>query len=135
LSELTTDLEPGTECAGYQVEARAGHSQPTSAATAALIYPPGTIFETHLFTHGHAGPITIADRTWTCPDGSTLMMHVFRFGFIPETETTAHILESWVVTHGMGRLASLQGSGTMDEICDFGVEPETLGRSVVGLVR
>ena len=85
-------------------------------ATATLVCPSGTIFETHWFTHGHAGPITIADRTWTCPDGSTLMMHVIRWAFIPETDTTAHILETWVITHGTGRLASLQGSGTMDEI-------------------
>jgi hypothetical protein len=61
------------------------------------------------------------------------MMHVIRWVFIPETDTTAHILETWVITHGTGRLASLQGSGTMDEIFDFGAD--TLGGSVVGLVR
>jgi hypothetical protein len=51
--------------------------------TANIICESGTIFETHWFTHGRGGPITIADRTWTCPDGSTLVMHVLRWVFYP----------------------------------------------------
>jgi hypothetical protein len=105
------------------------------AATAEAICASGTIFETHWFTHGHAGPITIADRTWTCPDGSTLVMHVIRWAFVPRTETTADILETWVITGGTGRMAGLQGSGTMDEIFDFGVVPGTLGGTVTGSVH
>lgn len=103
--------------------------------TANLICESGTIFETHWFTHGRQGPITVADRTWTCPDGSTLTMHVLRWVFIPSTGTTAEILETWVITGGTGRLASLQGKGTMDEIFDFGAVPETLGGTVTGFVQ
>jgi hypothetical protein len=101
--------------------------------TANLICESGTISETHWFTHGLAGPITVADRVWTCPDGSTLVMKVLRWSFTPLTETTANIFETWVVTHGTGRLASLQGSGTMNEIFDFAAD--TLGGAVTGLVR
>src|SRR5689334_21660017 len=76
--------------------------------TANIICESGTIFETHCFTHGRGGPITIADRTWTCPDGSTLVMHVLRWVFIPVAERTAQIRETWVITGGTGRLAGLQ---------------------------
>lgn len=103
--------------------------------TANVICASGTIFETHWFTHGRSGPITIADRTWTCTDGSTLVMHILRWVFIPRTETTADILETWVITGGTGRLAGLQGRGTMDEIYDFGVTPNTLGGTVTGFVH
>jgi hypothetical protein len=112
------------------------------AATASLICPAGTIAETHWFPNPHPnpgfpqGPFTIADRTWTCPDGSTLVMHVKRVSFTEgPTPTTAHIGETWMITGGTGRLADLQGSGTMDEIFDFGVTPGTLGGLVVGVVR
>src|SRR6201987_1132228 len=101
--------------------------------TANVICASGTIFETFFFTHSRGGPITIADRTWTCPDGSTLVMHVLRWVFIPRTATTADVLETWVTTGGgTGRLASLQGRGTMDEIFDFGSTPNTLGGEVTG---
>ena len=103
--------------------------------TANLICPSGTIFETHWFTHGRNGPITVANRTWTCPDGSTLTMHVLRWVFIPSTPTTADILETWVITGGTGRLANLQGRGTMDEIYDFGTVPNTLGGTVTRFVH
>jgi hypothetical protein len=103
--------------------------------TANVICASGTLFETHWFTHGRSGPITIADRTWTCPDGSTLVMHILRWVFIPRTDTTADILETWVITGGTGRLAGLQGSGTMDEIYDFGVTPNTFGGTVTGFVH
>jgi hypothetical protein len=103
--------------------------------TANLVCPAGTVSETYWFTHGRNGPITIADRTWTCPDGSTLTMHVLRWVFIPATETTADILETWVITGGTGRLANLQGKGTMDEIFNFGTNPGTLGGTVTGFVH
>ena len=114
----------------------AGTFTANDATTANVICASGTIFETHWFTHGRGGqPITVADRTWTCPDGSTLTMHVLRWVFIPATATTADILETWVITGGTGRLAGLQGSGTMDEIFDFGTVPNTLGGTVTGFVR
>jgi hypothetical protein len=103
--------------------------------TANLICASGTIFETHWFTHGRNGPITIADRTWTCPDGSTLTMHVLRWVFIPVTDISGEILETWVITGGTGRLARLQGIGTMDEIFEFGTLPHTLGGTVTGFVH
>jgi len=103
--------------------------------TANVICASGTIFETHWFTHGRGGPITVADRTWTCPDGSTLTMHVLRWVFVPATDTTADILQTWVITGGTGRLAGLQGRGTMDEIYDFGNVPNTLGGTVTGFVH
>jgi hypothetical protein len=103
--------------------------------TAELVCESGTIFETFWFPHGRRGPFTIADRTWTCPDGSTLVMKVRRVVFILLTDTTAQILENWVITGGTGRLAGLQGSGTMAEVFDFGSAPATLGGSVNGLVR
>jgi hypothetical protein len=105
------------------------------STTASLVCEAGTIVETHWFTHGRRGPITIADRTWICPDGSTLVMHVTRWSFTPLTETTASISETWVITGGTGLLAGLQGSGTMEEVFDFGSTPETLGGSVTGVVR
>jgi hypothetical protein len=100
--------------------------------TASIICESGTIFETHWFTHGRRGPFTIANRTWTCPDGSTLVMNVQRWVFIPLPDGTAEILEKWVITGGTGRLAGLQGSGTMDEIWDLGVN---FGGAVTGFVR
>ena len=102
--------------------------------TANVICASGTISETFWFPHGR-GPFTIADRTWTCPDGSTLVMHILRWVFIPRTDTTADILETWVITGGTGRLSGLQGRGTMDEIYDFGSTPNTLGGNVTGFVH
>ena len=64
-----------------------------------------------------------------------LVMKVRRVGFILLTDTTAQILENWVITGGTGRLAGLQGAGTMAEVFDFGSAPPTLGGSVNGLVR
>jgi hypothetical protein len=62
-------------------------------------------------------------------------MHILRWVYIPITDTTAEILETWVITGGTGRLASLQGRGTMDEIYDFGVTPNTFGGTVAGFVH
>jgi hypothetical protein len=103
--------------------------------TANVICASGTVSETFFFTHGRGGPITIADRTWTCPDGSTLVMHILRWVFIPITATTADILETWVITGGTGGLSSLQGRGTAEEIYNFGVTPNTFGGTVTGFVH
>jgi hypothetical protein len=62
-------------------------------------------------------------------------MHILRWVFIPRTDTTADILETWVITGGTGRLSGLQGRGTMDEIYDFGSTPNTLGGNVTGFVH
>jgi hypothetical protein len=91
----------------------------------------GTISETFWFTHGRNGPITIADRTWICPDGSTLLMHILRWVFIPQNGYYSGNPR----TGGTGRLAGLQGRGTMDEIYDFGSTPNTLGGNVTGFVH
>jgi hypothetical protein len=102
--------------------------------TANLICPSGTISETYWFPHGR-GPFTIAERTLTCPDGSTLVMRVSRYAFIPLTETTGEILETWVITGGTGRMASLQGRGPMDEFFDVGGPIVTFGGTVTGFVH
>ena len=103
--------------------------------TASVICASGTISETFWFPHGRRGPVTIADRTLTCPDGSTLVMHILRQVYIPVTDTTAELLETWVITGGTGRLADLQGRGMADEIYNFGVTPNTFGGTVTGFVH
>jgi hypothetical protein len=136
---LSTALVFGDDSACHETPSSPRTASGTFTAndetTANLVCPSGTIFETHWFTHGRSGPITVADRTLTCSDGSTLVMHVLRWTFIPLTDTTGEILETWVITGGTGRLASLSGRGTMDEIFDFGTVPNTLGGTVTGFVH
>jgi hypothetical protein len=102
--------------------------------TADLLCPSGTMNERFWFpTHGPA--FTIADRTVTCPDGSTLLLHVKRVQFTDLTPTTALIGETWTVTLGTGRFSNLTGQGTMNEIFDTSTEAGTLGGSVTGFLR
>jgi len=75
---------------------------------------------------------TIADRTLTCPDGSTLVMHVLRVEKRKLTATTVQIGETWQVTRGTGRFEGLTGQGTIDEVFDGGVTPNTLAGALTG---
>jgi hypothetical protein len=124
------DFSPASPCSSL------GTFEANDEVTADLICASGTVSETYWFTHGRRGPITIAERTWTCPDGSTLVMSVLRWVFIPLTDTTAQILQTWVITGGSGRLAELSGRGTLDEIFAFPpTGTNTLGGTATGFVH
>jgi hypothetical protein len=52
----------------------------------------------------------------------------------PEDQT-AHVGETWSITGGSGRLARLRGSGTMDELVQFGEGRNELGGLTEGHVQ
>jgi hypothetical protein len=132
---LTTALTfvdpPGCDFTRQRPCGNAGTFTADDQATADLLCPSGTMAESYFFPS--QGPaFTIAERTLTCPDGSTLLLHVKRVEFTPLTDTTALIGETWSVTLGTGRFSLLQGRGTMQEIFDFAAPPDTLGGSLTG---
>jgi hypothetical protein len=95
-----TGIEPGCNYTPSSPCRWIGTFEANDDTTVNLICPSGTISETYWFPHGR-GPFTIAERTWTCSDGSTLVMRVSRYAFIPLTETTGEILETWVITEAL----------------------------------
>jgi hypothetical protein len=101
-------------------------------ATAALLCAKGTMAESFYFPPSGSSAITIAERTLTCPDGSTLVMHVRRVMLTKLTETTSRISETWKVTFATGRFTLLKGRGTMEEIFNTAHQPGTLGGGLIG---
>jgi hypothetical protein len=101
-------------------------------ATAIVLCAKGTMAESYYFPPSGSSTFTIAERTLTCPDGSTLVMHVRRVMLTELTATTNRIGETWKVTLGTGRFTLLKGRGTMEEIYNTGRQPATLGGSLTG---
>jgi hypothetical protein len=127
-TDISCDHSPESPCFAT------GTFEANDQVTADLICASGTLSETHWFPRGRRGPFTIAERTWTCPDGSTLVMRVLRWVFIPLTDTTAQILQTWIITGGSGRLADLNGRGTLDEVFAF-PPTDTLSGTATGFVH
>ena len=104
-------------------------------ATAVLLCAKGAMAESYYFPPRGSSAFTIAERTLTCRDGSTLLLHVRRVVFTKLTTTTNRIGETWKVTIGTGRFTELKGRGTMEEIYNTGRQPNTLGGSLAGVLR
>jgi hypothetical protein len=125
---------PGCDHSRQRPCADTGTFVANDAATAALLCPQGTMAESFYFpTHGRA--FTIAERTATCPDGSTLLLHVERTTFTELSDVTAEIGETWRVELGTGRFSLLHGRGTMTELFSFAAEPNSLGGTITGVLR
>ena len=113
----------------------AGTFVANDAVTSDLLCAQGVAAESYYFPRSGQA-FTIAERTLTCPDGSTLRMRVNRVTFTDLTSTTALIGETWKLTGlGSGRFVGFSGSGTMSEVFDFGGPPNHLGGLVTGQLR
>ena len=102
--------------------------------TSVVLCARGTMAESYYFPPSGSSAFTIAERTLTCQDGSTLVLHVRRVMFTKLTATTNRIGETWKVTFGTGRFTELKGQGTMEEIFNTGHKPGTLGGSFTGVL-
>jgi hypothetical protein len=136
---LTTALTffdpPGCDFTPQRPCADIGSFTANDQATADLLCPAGSMAESYYFPPEGSASFTTAERTLTCPDGSTLLMHVERVEFTDLTPTTALIGETWRVRLGTGRFSLLSGKGKMAEVFGFGTDPGTLGGSLTGTLR
>jgi hypothetical protein len=135
---LTTSLTffdtPGCDFTRRRPCASIGSFVADDTGTSTLLCPSGSMAESYYFpTHGPA--FTIAERTLTCPDGSTLLLHVERVEFTDLSPTTGLVGQTWKVTLGTGRFSLLSGRGDISEVFDFGVEPATLAGTLSGTLR
>jgi hypothetical protein len=101
-------------------------------ATGQLLCGKGTMAESFHFPPAGSSLYAIGERTLTCRDGSTLLMHFLQTTLKDLTNGTSQIGGTWKVTLGTGRFSLLKGQGTWEDIYCCGQERRTRRGSLTG---